>query len=145
MPRAFDAANNKSFMDNLPVCKDIIADMASMGVIQWQELKPTCVNPLGLVTRVVNGETKHRLVFDGSRWVNNHVTLPHVKLAHVEKVLESLHRNDYMATFDLKSAYYQIMIHKDSRPFLGAAIQEEDGIKYSLTLACHLASIQQSI
>jgi len=75
VPQPYEAANNKSCRDNLSICRDIVSEMESLGVIEFTSTKPYCVNPLGLVSRVVDGKTKHRLVFDGSRWVNLHVNV----------------------------------------------------------------------
>jgi len=76
VPKPFEARNNKSCLDNLDVCRKIVLEMAAMGVIEFTKTKPTCVNPLGLVSGMVDGKLKHRLVFDGSRWVNKHVEPP---------------------------------------------------------------------
>jgi len=116
--------------NNLETCRDIVDEMAEVGVISFVNEKPTCVNPLGLVSRTVKGVLEDRLVFDGSRWVNLHVKPPHVKLSHVEKVLQTMRKDDFMATFDLKSAYYQIRMHKDSVTFLGASLQYPEGPCY---------------
>jgi len=130
LPKPFEAPNNKTVKDNLAICQEIVTEMAELGVIEFVDSKPLCINPLGLVTRMVAGKVKHRLVFDGSRWINLHVDPPQVKLAHLEKVLECLETQDFMATFDLKSAYYQVKMSQASIPYLGAALDFPAGKRY---------------
>jgi hypothetical protein len=72
-----------------------VGDMIAQGVVKVSRTKPTCVSPLGLVTKEAEGKVKHRLVFDASRWVNKFVKDQHVTLSHLNKALEMTEYNDW--------------------------------------------------
>jgi len=86
--------NNASVRDNMEVTEGLIMELLQQGVLKMVSTKPHCVSPLGLVTRVINGEEKHRLIFDGSRLINQYVDPPTVKLAFLQKALLKIHRNE---------------------------------------------------
>ena len=108
-------------MSNLAVVESIVLDLLEQGVIEFVPSKPICVNPLGLVSKLKDGEIKHRLVFDASRWINLHTDPKSVKLAHLDKALQMTHKGDFQVIFDLRSAYYNIKIAPKHTHFLGAA------------------------
>jgi len=61
--------NNATVRNNPDATEKLILDYLQQGVLRRVDHKPHCVNPLGLVTKLVNGQEKHRLIFDGSRSV----------------------------------------------------------------------------
>jgi len=110
--------------------RKIVADMILQGIVEVTKVKPVCVSPLGLVSRMQDdGSTKLRLVWDASRHVNKFVEHKHVKLSHLEKALQITKPGDWQGIFDLKSAYYHIKIDASQHKFLGAAITNSDGSK----------------
>ena len=65
--------------------QNLVMDLACNGVIEFVSRKPTCVNPLGLVSKVIDGAITYRLVLDVSRWVNLFTAPSTVKLVHLKK------------------------------------------------------------
>lgn len=127
-PESYEERNNKSARDNMQIVKGIIADMIAKNIVYVVKKKPTCVNPLGLVSKSQDdGTIKHRLVLDVSRHVNRFIDVPHVRLSHMDKAIELTKEGDLQLIFDLISAYYHIKIDKDQHQFLGAAFQNSDG------------------
>jgi len=114
----------------MPEVRKIVAEMVLKGVVKVVKSKPTCVSPLGLVTKIQeDGSKKFRLVWDASRHINKFVALEKVKLMHLEKALELTEKDDFQATFDLASAYYHIRIDPSQHQYLGACITNSDGSK----------------
>lgn len=50
--------------------------------------------------------------------LNKHITTSHFKLEDIRTVLKIISKNSFMATLDLKDAYFLIKIHEDSRKYL---------------------------
>jgi len=93
-PLVDELDNNASVRENMPLAQDLVKELLQQGVLKVVSSKPHCVSPLGLVTRIIDGEEKHRLIFDGSRLVNQHVDPPTVKLAFLQKALLKLKPNE---------------------------------------------------
>lgn len=130
LPGTYEEDNNASAKANMTIVKSIVADMIASKIIRVVKEKPICVSPLGLVSKLQeDGSTKHRLIFDASRWVNRFIKDQVVTLSHLEKALNLTERNDWQIVFDLKSAYYHIKICKEHQTFLGASITNSDGSK----------------
>ncbi len=118
-------------MKNSALVEDIVEEMAFLGIISFVTEKPLCVSPLGLVSKTTpGGNTKHRLVFDASRWLNIHIDPPAVKLTYLQRALESITKGDWLGLFDLQSAYYHIKVFEAHRQFLGACISGRKGTRY---------------
>ena len=127
-PTQYEERNNKTVRENMQIVRGIIADMIAKQIVKVVKQKPTCINPLGLVSKVQeDGTTKHRLVLDVSRHVNKFIVLPHVRLSHLDKAIELTKEGDYQLVFDLVSAYYHIRIDPEQQQFLGAMFQNSDG------------------
>ncbi len=88
------------------------------------------VNPLGLVSKTTAKGTKHRIIFDASRCVNNHIDPPKVRLSGLQQALEFTQSGYFQAVFDLKSAYYHVQIAEHHRTYLGACIPSSNGPLY---------------
>ncbi len=106
----------------------MLKEMIDTQVVKVVKKKPTCVNPLGLVSKnLSDGSIKHRLVWDGSRYVNKLLKEQHVRLSHLEKALELTKKDDYQVIFDLTNAYYHIKINPKQTKYLGACFEDEQG------------------
>ena len=128
LPECYEEPNNASAVAKLPVVRAIVDQMINDGIVKRVFKKPKCVSPLGLVSKVVaDGSTKHRLVFDASRWLNLLIPEQKVTLSHLDKALQITEPGDWQAIFDLKSAFYQIRICEEQWDFLGAAVPSENG------------------
>ena len=125
LPGHYDEPNNASVLQNQSKAVEIVLELQRQKIVEFTDQKPHCVSPLGLVTRLVDGELKERLVFDASRWINLHTTPPAVKLVHLSRAIQMTHRGDFQAIFDLRSAYYHIKINENHTKYLGAAIMIE--------------------
>jgi len=66
-PPEAEFPNNATVRDNLEAAQQLVKDYLAQKVLRIVEQKPRCVNPLGLVSKKVNGQIKYRLIFDGSR------------------------------------------------------------------------------
>ncbi len=126
IPGPYMEKNNQVARENMQVVRSIMADMIAKKVVKVVQKKPHCVSPLGLVTKK-NGDGKWRLVWDGSRHVNNHLESCKVRLSHLNKALEMTRKGDLQIIFDLTSAYYHVKVHPEQTQFLGAAFEDEQG------------------
>lgn len=125
IPPKYAEKNNKSARDNQKIVADIMEDMIAKGIVKVVSKVPHCVSPLGLVSKTQNdGTLKHRLIWDGSRHVNQHLDVPHVRLAHLERALDMTRQGDFQVVYDLTSAYYHIRIHAEQTQFLGAKFHD---------------------
>jgi len=68
-PLESELPNNATVRANPQVVEDQVKLLIHQGVLRRINFKPHCVNPLGLVTKTVQGVVKHRLIFDGSRLI----------------------------------------------------------------------------
>lgn len=128
LPGPYRERNNKSARDNMEVVRSLMQEMVAQKVVRIVKGPSHCVSPIGLVSKLQeNGSIKHRLIWDGSRHINQHLEVQHVRLSHLEKALEMTLPNDFQVVFDLSSAYYHIRIHPDHTKFLGAAFEDEFG------------------
>ncbi len=122
LPEAYEEVNNASVVRNSDIVAAIVMDLARQGVVSFTDTRPHCVSPLGLVTRVIDGAEKHRLVFDASRCINLHTSPPPVKLVHLARAVQMTRRGDFQVVFDLSSAYYHVKIADHHVKYLGAAV-----------------------
>jgi len=137
LPGDYEEENNASARNDKAVVEKLVKEMINKGIARVAKSKPTCVSPLGLVTKELDdGTQKHRLIFDASRWVNNFVQDQHVKLTGLMECLEITKMGDVQIVFDLTSAYYHIKIKEEHRKYLGAKVEINNEIIYFEY--CHL-------
>ena len=79
----------------------------------------------------------YRMILDLT-WVNKHVVYEHFKMCSLETAKDMLRENCWMASVDLRDAYYSVRVHEEDRKFLRFKWQ---GITYQFTcmpngLAC---------
>ena len=112
-PPTYEKRNNKSAMSNGSFVTEAVLELLSANLIEEVSSKPHIVSPLS----VAEGG-KLRLILDLSS-TNDYVkSLPFV-LEDQNTFLEMARDCKYVATFDIKSCYHQIPMHKDSRKYLG--------------------------
>jgi len=120
-PPVYEERNNATARAEPEVVESLVTEMIEDGIVEVVSKKPHCVSPLGLVKKLLeDGTYKYRLVFDASRCVNLHLEEKHVSLSHLDKALELTEQGEFQSIFDLKSCYYQLMIHESHRRYLGA-------------------------
>jgi len=71
-PPMEELPNNATVKANPKVTEELIKEYLNQGVLRKVDGVPHCVNPLGLVTKLVDGKEKYRLIFDGSRCVKKY-------------------------------------------------------------------------
>ena len=129
-PPAYEEANNKSAMQDMPFVIQAVAELQKRGVIEFRDEKPLCVSPLTVLKKFGRDSiTKNRLCWDGSRCVNLYVKEQKVVLSHLRRSLEITREGDFQVTYDLKAAYHHVRIHPSQTKYLGAAIPKPDGGK----------------
>lgn len=126
-PEMSEFPNNSTVTKNPAVAEEQVKLLLQQGVLKRCSVKPHCINPLGLVSKSLNGVVKHRLIFDGSRVVNDHVNPPVVKLAYLQKACLKLSKNQLLGVFDLKSCYFHIKIRPSQTKYFGIKL-DLDGI-----------------
>ena len=77
----------------------------------------------------MNAKGKSRLCPNLLRCMNKVVKAPKFKIELTLVVLQVIEKNDYMFSFNLKSAYLQIKDNKNFVKYLGFAVEEKDGRK----------------
>jgi len=129
-PPSDDLDNNASVKNNLIIAEEQVKMLLQQGVLRKVSQKPHCVSPLGLVTKHVHGGIKHRLIFDGSRLVNDSVDPPLVKLAHLQKALLKIAPKQLLGVFDLKSCYFHVKIHPSQTTYFGVKLVLDGTLTY---------------
>ena len=120
MPRFYAEKNNKSYRDHADFANDAVMKLLGIGVVaevSRNELR--CINPL----TVAQNSVKLRLCIDLSRCFNLQCDAQTFKIESTVQALASIDPNDFMFSFDLKSAYLQVPMNPSFWPFLGFAIQ----------------------
>ena len=85
-----------------------------------------CVNPL---TVAVNVKGKRRLCLDLSMCMNKVVKAPKFKIDSMLAELQVVEKEEFMFSFDLRSAYLQIKVNTNFIKYFDFVIEEEDGRK----------------
>jgi len=133
-PDISEFPNNSTVSKNPQVAEEQVKLLLQQGVLKKCSIKPHCINPLGLISKSVNGTIKHRIIFDGSRIVNDHVDPPVVKLAYLQKACMKLEKNQLLGVFDLKSCYFHIKIHPSQTKYFGVRLTI-DGVDTGMEFA----------
>ena len=121
-PRA-NLRNNKSSRDHGEFVAGAIMDLVNSGAAIQVDDIPWVVNPL----TVALNKKKKRLVLD-LRHVNEYVILDHIKFEDWKFAQDLVIHSGFMFSFDLKSGYHHLDIHKDYQKYLGFK-WEFDGIE----------------
>ena len=80
-------------------------------LLEWsRRFKPHCINPLTVVARMVEGQLKKRLSIDLSRHVNPLLKQEAMTMTMLEKSLQLAMPGDWMATYDLMSAFHHCYV-----------------------------------
>ena len=90
---------------------------------------PLCISPLTVAVRTLGDLEKLRLCLDLSRYINTLLQKEAVKLSGIDKCTQNLLPGDYIATYDLTSAFHHIRIFEEHQQYLGFALPGRDGKK----------------
>ena len=105
--------NNKSALNNSDFVSKEVSKLLDKKCIRVAEYRPRVVNPL----TVVNGE-KMRLVLD-CRHINEHIAKFPFRYEEFRVAKDMIKLNDFVFSFDLRSAYHHIEINERFHEYLG--------------------------
>ena len=125
IPDSAHLKNNRSSLENDSFVKEAINDLLISGAATEVFSKPRVVNPL----TVAQNSKKKRLVLD-LRHVNQNLVIDKIKFEDLKVALLYAKQGDFMFSFDLKSGYHHIDIHKDFHTFLGFSWKFGNKIRY---------------
>ena len=91
-------------------------------VIKEVYTEPWCVSPLTVAARQMGDKEKLRLCLDLSRYINTLLKKEAVKLAGIDTCTQALLPGDYMATYDLSSAFHHVKIYEPHQQYLGFSL-----------------------
>ena len=90
--------------------------------------KPHCTNPLTVSSRILESITKKRLCIDLSRHVNLFLMQEAMTMSTLDKSLTLVQPGDWMATFDLTSAFHHIPTYSQGVVQLAYNSQSVDSV-----------------
>ena len=125
VPEIAHLKNNKSSLENDEFVKEAIGELLSTGAAVEVTDKPKVVNPL----TVAQNAKKKRLVLD-LRHVNQCLVVDKIKFEDWKTALLYAKKGYFMFSFDLKSGYHHIDIHKNFQDYLGFSWNFEGKIRY---------------
>ena len=125
LPQRYQEKNNKSAMKHSGFAIKEAEKWASKKVVKEVKEKPWCISPLTVAERQIGEQEKLRLCLDLSRYINKLLKKEAVKLAGLEVCTQALLPGDFIATYDLSSAFHHIKIHESHQKYLGFALPEE--------------------
>lgn len=114
LPRAKHMSNNKSAVAESVFVEKTMRAFLNDGFISEVKARPRVINPLS----VTLSSGKKRFILD-LRYVNEFIQPPKFKLDDLKIALEFVRKGGYMVSFDIKSGYYHLQVHKDYREYLG--------------------------
>ena len=107
--------NHNSAFKHAEFVEEAIQELAALSCnVQCSQCPAVCSS----LSVVVNARGKKRLVLD-LRYVNQFILLTKFKYEGLNIVPQLFSKGDYFFTFDLKSGYHHVDIHKDCWPYLG--------------------------
>ncbi|VDI11263.1 Hypothetical predicted protein [Mytilus galloprovincialis] len=118
--------NNRSSLNNKKFVQDEISNLLQKKCISEVHEVPQVVNPL---TVAYNKSSKPRLVLD-CRHINIHLFKFRFKYEDTKVAREMFQKDDFLFSFDLKSAYHHIEICQIHRIFLGFSWDFEGKVRY---------------
>ncbi|VDH99940.1 Hypothetical predicted protein [Mytilus galloprovincialis] len=118
--------NNRSSLNNKKFVQDEISNLLQKKCISEVQKIPQVVNPL---TVAYNKSSKPRLVLD-CRHINIHLFKFRFKYEDTKVARDMFQKDDFLFSFDLKSAYHHIEICQIHRSFLGFSWDFEGKVRY---------------
>ena len=127
-PQKYKEKNNKSALVNMPFAREETEKWKERKVVKEVFQEPTCVSPLTVAKRKLGeNEFKLRLCLDLSRYVNLLLKKEAVKLTGISMCTQALLPGDFIATYDLSSAFHHVKICEEHQQYLGFSLPGEDG------------------
>jgi hypothetical protein len=107
--------NHTSAKVHAQFVREAIRELAIGGCVKEVEVPPVVCSPLLVVT---SRSGKNRLVIN-LKYINRHLWKDKFKYEDLRTGLLMFEKDAFLCTFDLKSGYHHIAIHKYSQAFLG--------------------------
>ena len=102
-PISYEEDNNSSAKKDMVFVCETVWKWTAQGIVKIVRQKPDFVSPLTVVSRTnVEGITKKRLCWDGSRCINKLLQKQKVVLAHLNRALEVTEEGDIQFKYYLK-------------------------------------------
>ena len=114
----FEKANHKSAMENKDFVSSAVTDLVSIRCVLEVDSVPRVCSPLSVVTN------RKRLMID-LRYLNGHLLKENFKCENLRLAMLMFQKGDYLFSFDLKSGYHHVDIHKSHWQYLGFAWDNE--------------------
>ena len=138
MPETKVFGNRKSAITNEEFVSNAITELCKDNCVRKVETRPVVISPLLVVT---NRSDKQRLVIN-LRYVNRFLWKKKFKYEDMRIALTYFDKGHYINTFDLKSGYHHIDIHKDFQKYLGLQWERQyfvfTFLPFGLATACYV-------
>ena len=135
--------NNRSALEESLFVATAIEELILANCIAECVECPLVCSPLQVVS---NAKGKRRLVID-LRYINQYLHQCKFKYEGLNVLPPLFQQGDFMITFDLKSGYHHVDIHKDFSPYLGFSWRDSRGrrkfyvfrvLPFGLSTACYV-------
>ena len=121
-PERYQEKNNKSYRDEIVWANEAVCKLQRAKIIvETRKESLWCINPL---TVAKNARGKRQLCIDLSRCVDKVIKAPKFKIQSTMAVLQIVEKDDWLFSFDLKSAYLQIPLAEEYKKYFGFRIDE---------------------
>ena len=125
-PQRCREKNNKSARQHSKFAIEETEKWITKKVVKEVFQEPTCVSPLTVAVRQMRDEEKLRLCLDLSRYIDLLLQKERVKLAGIDKCVQALLPEDFIATYDLSSAFHHVQIYGPHQQYLGFSLPGEN-------------------
>ena len=127
LPGKYQEKNNKSFINNKIFATEEVEKLLKRKVIEEVKREEVaCINPMSVAS---NREGKKRLCIDLSRHVNDYCKAKKFRIESVLEFSKAVKKGSWLFSFDLKSAYHHVVIHKNHRKFLGFSTEFQGKVR----------------
>ena len=142
IPAPFSGSNQKSALESAEFVTSTLSELLVNRCIHKVSDKPRICSPLSVVR---NSEGKERLVLN-LRYLNQYLYKESFKYEDIRVALLLFQKGDYMFSFDLKSGYHHVNIHRQHWEYLGFSWSKGPNTGYyvfsvlpfGLSTACYL-------
>ena len=117
LPEPYRKPNHKSALQNKEFVNQAVSDLINNRCVVIIENVPPVCSPLSVV---INDSGKKRLVID-LRHLNQYLQKDSFKYEDLRTAMLLFQKEDYLFSFDLKSGYHHVDIHKQHQKYLGFA------------------------
>ena len=126
LPEPFKRHNHKSALQDKEFVTQAISDLIHNRCVAKVEDAPLVCSPLSVV---VNDSGKKRLVID-LKHVNKYLFKSSFKYEDIRTAMLLFQKEDYLFSFDLKSGYHHVDIHRQHQKYLGFAWDMGEGPRF---------------